>query len=1050
MDLNSNKIQIFSGGLIEYQSEKDVIKSLIDYLISHGEESIIFTNINIGRQIDLVLITQKQIFVIEIKGNHTALKGSTNGSWHYFTNGQWHTIGKNFYQQSLDAKNYFKNLLPKEAEYPKAALVLVPGKQPQSKIQLDYKVELVNYSDLHSFLYKFNQDTNSISFDYFINLAKEKNLEKITNINQIFSKEIYKCNEILSKYLKSFPIKTKKDFINFPVYREEGEELTFEDVSHLEDIIITGPSGCGKSSLCEYIVLEKIKSNQVPIFLEGKHYEGNFNEFLNESIALKGIWIKSFKELVKISNKVNKKIILIIDAINEAGKHDKLVRSLKAICLRYKIPIIITTQEYSKDSKACFDLQEIKMCSPNHKIKRLVFLKNSKEDLSTNSLLKLTNNLFEVQILSSINNERNLFSRFEIIDTFIKKLFPEKHLSVYNLLCSLALTLKQNLTFSLSKKEVYRQGAVSDIDLEQLIKVKILLETNYRISFKHETLLDFFLSEALIRVNNVSEIINKCKSPQYNVEFILGGIDNIEILEQILSNVDSASLFTKCLKKQCGIYCYEWAHNHLNKALNNLCVEVKNTHFSINDNCYRNICSITKPLIDHNILQLLIGSSCLLNDVNYLEKIYQIVGIMDEQIDKFKPLLQEENKLREDKIAIRSSMFGAIYSNGSNFSKFIYSLLNNFPQETEETSSWINSKFTSEKISFGQIYFLIHLTRLNSNEQRLSKLINWLKNEFSSFPYNLKNALIFYVGNNRIHINSSQCERLINCLDELLIKDHGILMNSLIIDTLSLLGKFDEDENYKEEFKQKVERLTNLNDGDERDGHMAFIYFSKFDHPHSNIHYEIFENLPIQQKETILLGALAHESNKQFKNSFSNCLFEELIELNIKPSADILYKFLNFTIKTKAFSQELINSFCCASITLGYFNLENRFNHITDFNSSNLSLTTCCEILYYLSDMNKTQDEKRDLSQKAFETLLDTRNMYALDALRLFDINYQGIPENWLDENKLRNKISIINSFPKEAVEISRIALKKFDNQRFHQPWNDYQNLFEYGVSIIS
>ena len=100
--------------------------------------------------------------------------------------------------------------------------------------------------------------------------------------------------------------------------------------------------------------------------------------------------------------------------------------------------------------------------------------------------------------------------------------------------------------------------------------------------------------------------------------------------------------------------------------------------------------------------------------------------------------------------------------------------------------------------------------------------------------------------------------------------------------------------------------------------------------------------------------------------------------------------------------------------------------------------------------MNKTQDEKRDLSQKAFETLLDTRNMYALDALRLFDINYQGIPENWLDENKLRNKISIINSFPKEAVEISRIALKKFDNQRFHQPWNDYQNLFEYGVSIIS
>ncbi len=77
-----SQIAVFIGSPIEHESERAVLLELLRLLEESGETATVMVNLNLkGRQLDLVVGTDRLTLVLEAKASTVPLSGTTNGPW---------------------------------------------------------------------------------------------------------------------------------------------------------------------------------------------------------------------------------------------------------------------------------------------------------------------------------------------------------------------------------------------------------------------------------------------------------------------------------------------------------------------------------------------------------------------------------------------------------------------------------------------------------------------------------------------------------------------------------------------------------------------------------------------------------------------------------------------------------------------------------------------------------------------------------------------------------------------------------------------------------
>ena len=132
-------VEIFVGDLVGHTSDQMVLAEVVGQLEHLDRPAIVIANIEIGRQLDLVVALDDLTLIIEAKAYRTAIRGGENGlHWEAQTgSGRWKQIG-NALQQTLAAKLALRDKMrafhPDDAGYPEAALVFCPTIPPGSDV----------------------------------------------------------------------------------------------------------------------------------------------------------------------------------------------------------------------------------------------------------------------------------------------------------------------------------------------------------------------------------------------------------------------------------------------------------------------------------------------------------------------------------------------------------------------------------------------------------------------------------------------------------------------------------------------------------------------------------------------------------------------------------------------------------------------------------------------------------------------------------------------------------------------------------------------------
>ncbi|MFP7891812.1 NERD domain-containing protein [Pseudomonas aeruginosa] len=101
-----SQIALFIGSPIEHESERAVLLKLLRLLEMSGETATVLVNINLkGRQLDLVLGTDRLTLVLEAKACTVPLSGTTNGPWTAHPRSGRSRATGNAYAQALGEKN---------------------------------------------------------------------------------------------------------------------------------------------------------------------------------------------------------------------------------------------------------------------------------------------------------------------------------------------------------------------------------------------------------------------------------------------------------------------------------------------------------------------------------------------------------------------------------------------------------------------------------------------------------------------------------------------------------------------------------------------------------------------------------------------------------------------------------------------------------------------------------------------------------------------------------------------------------------------------------
>lgn len=1052
-------MNIYIGESIKYRSEYDCFLAIYEILNKSHDWFYIFANFHASeRQIDLAVFTENTTLIIEVKNYISPVYGQVNGQW--LAQGAYGEKRiRNGYNQALDAKNALRDTIQKITQvegYPNAVVTIVPHIPIGSSLTKgDFKVAVGGIEVLKQQLI---QPSGAVLTPLLCEaLANSLNLYPVSSIDSVFTEENLHAEKSYYTYIKAF-----QDFYTPYVrkfihdqYRYESNNVDFFYVNSMiskaeNSLVIMGPSGCGKTFLSLSCATLCCDYDCIPIFVRAKEFDGQFQKLLNKETFLLNTC--PVIDLINAGKILGKRLILFMDGYNECPDCLKLglTRSLKAFSLRYDVMIVISSQTELTRSDL-LQTQTLFVERPSNEFKiALSGIKETKgyDTKNLHSLLQITDTCLEASLIGEIGTFLPVgASRFVLFNTYVRNLLKSNAVDGIRTLSSFADILIRRACFSLSIREFDRVCDSNNLDSktrQQILLSGLLQERSDRVSFSHELFFAAFAAEAVIRIANddLSTLITALSSPRFSFSkvLILGAIENDLLLREILNECKDQELVTACANGECGVAAQSIINCKIDEMLESMVLEAQQIKFKISDGSWNGVIIDKSSLYSDvkNFSYYLIPISKGLMNGLYFDYVMAACLNADEAMKV--SAIELGTEANEKNISLKHNLFSTFYVKHKDtaVSKIVnfISSYSHFSKNEKclEFYSRLKKAWLEAKTS-GEIYFLIAITHRASAEEVAVPFIVQLVKNISSYPYHLQLALIDFCQ----YFSELEIPYRIQIINALtaVVNKLGFMIDSLILDTLKVLGALKKDENdYELIINNEIENTLILDDSESNQ--LAWQLFSRqFDHPFDHLYWEKIQELDESKKKLLLNKACLGASSSD--NFFLGILLRQLSEFNDLKIAPAIAKWTILPDKKSIIPQESINAFIIAHEAIGYLKYPLPKNRGVPKTAEDFTLLACGELYYWCNrkDIEKPQISHHTLNART--TILKYSKTASASAIMITSLDGQSTK-------------SLVNKYPDMVLSVCREVLRSKNEQLFYFPYMfeiNSNSIIEFAIHVL-
>lgn len=1034
-------VEIYIGSPVEQITERDAIAKVIHELDAKNRPGIVIANSSFsGKQIDLIVVTETEIVLIEVKGHRQPLRGSVDGSWKLKTSsGGWKPVA-NFYQQTLKAMHALKDSMyeynKKMISYPVAALVFVPDiPQGSSVPPSDEKVK-VGGIDLIEALFS---SSNKVCWglDIWHTFLQEYNLTRVNSINEAFNEKLAICSANLIEYEKNFLREYCSDIgslipVGHNIDGVSSGSLDIHELAKNYSMHIVGPSGCGKSLIIKSLAAEYIRCGIVPIIIEAKYFDSNFQDLIDDEISLLGI--ESFSCLYDMCASLNRRIVFIIDGLNEcsSSKQSRLIRYITEATSKHQADIVITSQAREGDLRE-LPLSVVEIFRPTLDEKMAIAFGNSQKAVPSGvlELLIATDSCLEASIVGNLEIPNiHEMNRFSIFDIYIRNLLGEQSQEGIRLLSELALYFSKHIVFSVSTMEYDRilaEEPTSAALLNVLISKNLIKKLGDRFSFGHELFFNAFVVEGLIRQSgeDADQIISALSLPKHcnHKKLIIGSIRNLSLFFEVLNKLSDEEVIWSCVRGECGEQAQRWALKRSKEVLRKIEAELTSVRFKIDQNGWMNIGVEDSSLHKWSSQELAfidVIPSLILKGY-FVDIFFELASILDSRLQyNWDQLIDEAKSLNIKNL--RSSLFGEAFVNQNSkisFSRIVSKmgihLFFSGDSDFSDLVKWLEDQDFSREYSNGQFYSILRLASRAGKTVLLTGVVaQVIRQRWKHIPYHLMLELL----DSAQMCGDAPDEQRNDLIDALRgIETSNIFVSSMLLDALKCLDEIDDIGQAQLVQNEIAEVLANYEDPDSWRIAQS-IYNYQFDHIFDHVYWESIENLPSEEKKKFLVMAVRGKSD--FK-MFLTSLIWRLVDLEDPSIAQYIEHWTEYPSELGSMPQDSVQVFLVSHVALAKlkYPLPEKIYSGSPFENT---MNAIGELYYWLNRKDLGQDLQKASCEIPLKVLKVFKSNESIKALYLSSRSLK-LSSKYFRENGYDGFVE--SAFPEDMAEIGRSVLQE-------------------------
>ena len=1046
---------LYVGALIEHESERAVLQRIVELLSRSRRPAVILANANVGnRQIDLVVALHEMVLVIEAKGYRRPIRGSENGHWQVqLASGEWKDFPSPYLQAreaALSVRDAMRTFARREIPYPRSAVVFVPSIPQGSMVHPgDFKVSIIGLQGLESVLRKRQQETWAL--DRWKAFAKHLRLTPADSVDAACDAGVFGAHELLRQYQAAFRRENSgtEPFVPFVCGDGEQSIATAEVIRMVSrdgaSIMIRGPSGCGKTLLAKQAGVAFSELGAVVFAIPGRDYAGNVRAVMDREI---GLLIRSkAANVLSAARASNRPLLFVVDGYNECtySERESLTRGLAALARDYEGNVLVTSQ-IALAGERRLPLRQIDVPPAG---------KETKSEIARNvlgcdavpgrlvDLLEAVKTGLEAKLIGEVGREVDSgSSRHALFDTFARKTLGDVESQGIRLFSEIAAGLCNRLAFSMSRRDLDRitdQLGIPEAVAVRVRQAGLLTQRADRIHFAHEIWFDAFSAEAVIRTasGEPTPVVEALAHPQHTSrrDFILGAIDDDQLLYQVLERLEDSVSVASCLSGACGRRAQEWAESRIQKVWVRLRSEAVAIRFCVSNQEQNGVWVDQTTLVSWTAVEraFIDVVPYQLRDGRYLDDVLDIIGVLDIRIAEEASRLREE--ARESRVPSRSAIFASAYVRPASpgIGRICARLHGYFFRTVCEMAMQVLiQRSSSDDLTAGQLYLLLNLMR--GSDIPVLTIAHVIKSHWSYAPYHLRLDLMDAARTSH-QLNDQDREVLIETIEGL-PQTQNLFLSTAIVETLAHLGAFEQSErDHIDVVRSEIVECLSGRPEAENCKSAYRVYASQIDHPYSGAYCEALAELQDDERRTLLMRASSGAEDTSF------CVSLILIDLARLGGSEVGDGFSRWTKlpPTDSFMpQDSIAVFAIAHISLARLGLCLSARELVDNNPAR-AMVACGEVLYWCNRHDLSESLQRHGYEPHLHRLEEELSDSSLHVIRQFEqVSYHM--ERMPGGSPVVR--SIPRRFPDEVLRICRRFLSAPENQvGYFQHYSEYDRM---------
>lgn len=919
---------LFIGSPIEHAAEREALHAIADTLDAASVAYVILANVELGRQIDLLVATARSVMVLEVKSTRAPIRGEMNGEWERLDySGKWARYG-NAYRQAVSAKHALRDAMnafkPAGAAYPAASVVYVGGLPDGSSVTKgDFKCQVTDLTSIQRELVPTDQAQFEWALTDWIAFAHSLGLEA-TSVEQVLQPARHQAaSAVLEQYNRAIITEYEPDARRWLTTPEEQSALLAE-ATRGHGCVLTGPSGCGKTLMGKWVTVSHARAGDPVVYLAASSFDGNWGRSLQREFALLSDITQA--ELTASARTLGKPLLLVLDGVNELGPNtENALRGLNALARRLNARIALTTQ--GRPPERFSGLTVVQVGNPDAALKaRIAERAGGPVGAGVREVLKAVTSGMEAEMVGRVGAELvGDVTRLTLVDQYIRQRLGAQGRAGVAGLRKLALTLHRQWAYSLSESafdELMKVELVSFEVCDAMMTSGLLVRRSGRIAFGHEILLSgcaaFGLAaEARERPEKVGDSLSTSAQAPIATDLI-AALDDTVCCEALLRSVTDRNLLARTADGASGALAASIAQRLLEEARTRCEGEILNLALDFNPTERGQPLSWRESTKQDWTVQELARLGALGIRSATADGVGVYLGLcqsMDRRLAVEVERLEPE--ARAHGMTLRSGAFAlAYYAFGD---KVGFSQIGHqHRRRLDADASPVGLNFNPDEMSSGQLHFLFDHRAIETTDDRLAfakMLIHFFRTRFRTEPYHVQLVALGAVGFARPEDADVRLE-LIGAIESLDHHANNWGIGSSIIDALGMLGALDDEaEDARQGIRTQVAHALS-DDPLAIDGDFALtIYVAMFDHPFSAIYYEEVHGLPLEARHRLYRRALAAPT---VKRSLSlRWLCEEVVGLMDPGDSALLVNFAGTPDRTSVFPQDEWAAFTLSTRFLG-------------------------------------------------------------------------------------------------------------------------------------